>query len=114
MADDDPDTGPPSIITPLESGYIKSLLPMILPLVNYLLDATNLDVLLHVTAVTQDQLWKALNGLLTLTSIVLVIVKRIKEGNDPKSTASKIVMSKPDPAEPVPQKPESGEIAKGG
>ena len=113
MTDQDPDTGPPSIITPMESGYIRAMLPAILPVVNYLLDATNLDTALHITAVTQDQLWKGLNGILTLVSIVLVITKRIREGKDPHSTAPRIVMSKPDqPAPPIPPKDDFADIAK--
>jgi hypothetical protein len=98
MADDAPpsDTPPPALITPLESGYIRIAIAAALPAINWVIYATNLDQVLHITALTTNQVWQACNSALTVASVVAIVVKRIKEGRDPKSTASKIVMSKPD------------------
>jgi len=92
----DSDTMPPMAITPLESGYIRLACTFLLPLINYVLDATNLDVTLHMTKITQSQLNKAVMGLLALGGIVGMVIKRIKDGNNPLSTAPKIVMRKPE------------------
>ncbi len=101
------DSLPPSVVTPLESGYIRAILPSILPAINWVLYATNLDVLLHITKLTTDQVWQSINAALMVWSVVAVIIKRIKEGNDPKSTAPKIVMSKPDEQPPAASPPQS-------
>lgn len=98
MADDPPDdTPPPAIITPLESGYIRIGIAAALPAINWAIYATNLDQVLHITALTTNQVWQGVNAVLTVAAVVSIFVKRIKEGRDPKSTAPRIVMRKPDP-----------------
>jgi hypothetical protein len=102
MADD----LPPSVITPLESGYIRAVIPMVLPAINWVLYSTNLDVLFHIQSLTTNQVWQGINSALTVWGVVAVIMKRIKEGKDPKSTAPRIVMSKPDENPPAASPPQ--------
>ena len=98
MPDDTPDdTPPPALITPLESGYIRIAIAAALPAINWAIYATNLDQVLHITALTTNQVWQAVNAALTVASVILVIWKRVREGKDPKSTAARIVLSKPSP-----------------
>lgn len=108
MADDVPDdTPPPALITPLESGYIRIAIGAALPAINWVLYATNLDVVFHIQKLTTNQVWQGVNAGLTVLTVVLTILKRLKEGRDPKSTAPRIVLMKP-----APPKDEFADIAK--
>lgn len=93
----DPSGVLPQVITPLESAAIRAALPSVLPAINWIIYATNLDQTLHITKLTTNQLWQGLNAALIGVSIVMVIVHRVKRGNDPNDPAPKIVMRKPAP-----------------
>lgn len=88
---------PPDVITPLESGYIRAAIAAVLPAINWIIYSTNLDVALHITKLTTNQVWQGVNAALIVFSVYKVIRKRIKDGNDPTSTAQKIVLRKPPP-----------------
>ncbi len=96
---------PPDVITPFESAYLRGAAYMILPLVNYLIDATNLDVTFHLTQITQNQIYKFFLGVVSLVGVVRIVLKRIKDGKDPNSAAAKVVLRKPPDEPPAPPAP---------
>ncbi len=106
MSEED-ETPPPALVTPLESAYIRAAITAVLPAINGLIYATNLDQVLHITKLTTNQVWQAANALMVVASVFLTIKKRIKDGKDPRSSAPRIVMSRP-----VPPKDEFADILK--